>query len=135
MEDGFTLRDYAAALISKWWVVLLILVAATATAIIISSQRPPQYQVRTQLLLVPRTSAGLTNPGPTLPNVGNALSVGTLSNLAMANDLLEDIIVTLRLDNPASGSLATVEALTEMMTVDIQVSEKDKTAVLPLLTL
>ena len=131
MEDGFTLRDYAAALISKWWVVLLILVAATATAIIISSQRPPQYQARTQLLLVSRTSEKLTS----FPNVGSALSVDTLSNLALANDLLEDIIVTLRLGNPISGSPASVESVAGMMTVDIKSAENNKATVLPLLTL
>ncbi len=135
MEDGIMLRDYAAALISKWWVVLLILVAATAAAIAVSSQLKPQYEVRTQLLLVSRTSEKLTSPPSGSSSLSSSLSVDTLSNLALANDLLEDIILTLRLADPGSGSLASVELLSSMMKVNVKASEQNRTAVLPLLTL
>ncbi len=136
MEDGLVLRDYVAALISKWWVVLLILAVATAIAVVASSQLPPQYQVRTQLLLVSRTSENLT----TIPNVGtvlsvDTLSVDTLSNLALANDLLETIVQTLNRNNPGSGNPTSVEALAGMMNMDITASENNRATVLPLLTL
>ena len=142
MEEGITLRDYMAALLSKWWVALLIFGVTTAVAIVISSQLPPKYQVRTQLLLLSRTSERLTTPSAsaarsaeTLPNVATALSVDTLSNLALANDLLEGIIGKLQLDNQASDQLMPVESLAAMMQVDIQVSEQGTRTVLPLLTM
>ncbi|MSQ21735.1 MAG: hypothetical protein EXR53_00275 [Dehalococcoidia bacterium] len=131
MEDGIVLRDYAATLISKWWVVLLTLAVATTAAIAVSSQLPPQYQVRTQLLLVPRTSDKLT----TIPNIGSALSVDTLSNLALANDLLEHMILTLNFDYPGSGIPTSVESLAGMMKVNIKAAEQNRADVLPLLTL
>ena len=142
MEEGITLRDYMAALLSKWWVVLLIFGVTTAAAIVISSQLPPKYQVRTQLLLLSRTSERLMNPSAsaarsadTLPNVATALSVDTLSNLALANDLLESIISNLELGNQASAQLMPVESLAGMMQVEIQVSEQGTRTVLPLLTM
>ena len=131
MEDGITLRDYAAAIISKWWVIVLILVATLVTAVVVSSQLPSQYRVRTQLLLIARTSEDLTS----MSKVGTALSVDTLSNLALANDLLETIIQTLNRDNPGSANPSSVEVLAEMMNMDITASENNSTTVLPLLTL
>ena len=142
MEDGITLRDYAVALLSKWWIVLFIFGVTTAAAVVISSQLPPKYQVRTQLLLLSRTSERLTTPGAsaarsadTLPNVATALSVDTLSNLALANDLLEEVIGSLGLANPERGDLMAVESLAGMMQVEIQVSEQGTRTVLPLLTM
>ncbi|MFC1935428.1 hypothetical protein ACFLX9_01495 [Chloroflexota bacterium] len=132
MDEGVVLRNYLLILLSKWWIVVLIFAAAMGTGLLLASRLPPEYQARTQLLLASRISERLANGNG---NVATNLSVDTLSNLAIASDLLEDIIEALGLGNPGSGSTMPVETLATMMQAEVQVAERGDRTVLPLLTM
>ncbi len=132
MDDGATLLDYLSVILVKWWIIVVMVVVSVVVAWVLSLQRPPQYQVRTQLLLVSRTSEILSGSAA-VPSVTVALSVDTLSKLALANDLLENIAKSP--DLATSGGSLTAASLSQMMHVDIKVSENSSRTVLPLLTM
>jgi len=134
MEQEAGLWYYLEVLALKWWVVALTVVIGTALALFYSLSLPEEYEARTQLLVVSRTSERLVDSNQVANPVGASLSADTLSNLARANDLLADIITELSPSNPGHPIMA-VETLRGMVQTRVEVTKRGTLQTpLPLLT-
>ncbi|MFQ5795532.1 MAG: GumC family protein [Candidatus Bipolaricaulia bacterium] len=136
-EYEVSLREYIEVLWQKKWIILIVLVAAVATAAVFSSRAPEQYETQTKLLISPRIAEQLTddqeNP---LPPILGAFSAGTYRSLAMASDLLQEIITSLDLRGNPDGKLWSVEQLVGMMDPRVEETNQRREArSLPLLTM
>lgn len=131
------LRDYLLIVIGKWWVVAAVFAVVVVVAGFYSSRAPNVYETRTKLLIVPTVSERLIGTDRTTANpVGTSLSVETLSALATANDLLQDIIAALDLRDSATGRLWGVEGLAGMLKPKVETAGRGGAqASLPLLTM
>jgi len=116
--DEIELRDYVRGLWKEKWLILLVLVVTIGIAVAISWGLPRQYVTETTLL-APRVSEQLTAEGEPL---GRTFSAETYKSMALANDLLEEIIEALDLRvNPAQpdSNLLAAESLERHMRVEV----------------
>jgi len=115
------LRDYIRGLWGEKWIILAVFVVVVGSAVGVSLGLPEQYATKTTLLIAPRVSEQLTAENE--PFVGT-FSAETYKNLALANDLLQDIIQALDLRaNPrrADSKPLAVESLKRQMRAEVAV--------------
>lgn len=125
-EYEVDLRDYIRVIWREKWIILAVFVAAVAAALGLSLNMPHQYATQTMLLITPRLSealAGTSGKGETSPIVGATFSAATYESLATANDLLQEIIGSLKLKT-------SVESLKGIMRPSIEKGQEP-----PLLTM
>lgn len=120
-RDEIELRDYVRGLWKEKWLMLVVFVVAVGIAAGISWGLPAQYATETTLLIAPTVSEQLAGEGE--PFV-RTFSAGTYENLALANDLLGEIIAALDLRvNPGQpdSKLLAVETLKRHMRAEVVV--------------
>lgn len=119
-EYEVDLRDYIRVLWREKWIILAVFAVAVASAVALSFGSPSQYATETTLLITPRVAERLVE-GQISPIV-ETFSPNTYKSLAMANDLLADIIVSLDLrENPEK--LMAVESLKKMINAKVEAGE------------
>ena len=143
IDEEIEFKDYLFVLIQRWWVVVSVFILIVGGTVIYLSSLPDVYEARTKLLIVAPISERLITDKtegddrlPINPFLGTNLSVGTLSALGTANDLLQLIISDLDLRDNSTQQLWAVERLASMITVSVETAGTGGTETsLPLLTM
>ena len=110
-EYEVDLRDYLRVLWRGKWIVLVTFLVAVGTALGISYSSPKQYQTETALLILPPLSKEVGGE-----ITGTVFSPETYKNLALASDLLQQVIDEVY----AEEAKPAVEALKGRMRVEVE---------------
>ena len=130
-------QDYIAVVLRWWWIVVAVVLMTTIPVIIYSQSRPSQYEARTQLLMVSRTSNQVVNSSITSTTelarrssnesvntvTSSMASADTLSMLATANDIMADLNAAIKSENPEFSGMP-IESLRGMIHTQVEVSQR-----------
>jgi hypothetical protein len=122
-EDEINLREYILVLLRKWWVVVGFTLLALAATWITLPKASVVYETRASLLL--ESSADLESNGNSGIGLFSTTSSDALALLAKGNDLLLNIIATVKLEDQISGEEWTTGRLSTMMDVSVESDSGD----------
>lgn len=123
------IRDYLVVAFRYWWLIAAVFTTFVILSILYASRPSDYYEARARLLIVPRFSERIGASGVDL-------SGETLSRLATASDLLDQVINELDLKNPTTGSPWSVESLSARMDPQVETAGRSASpTTLPILSM